>query len=252
MSFYNNGVTGHRGDPQHFPQNTLAGFSAAIKMNCDWVETDIHVTKDGHVVISHDPTTRSEGDMCMKISESTLQDLRRINMANRFNMNHDDRPAVVEKMPTLQEVLELFKSQDKVRLSLQPKAPGAVQAAAKVIRDMKYPAEMLGFNDGNLQYMIESKQEFPGATIFYDRLKIDNLEEDIAISKQYKFTNLVINENHLTKEAVDRIASNGIIPGVWTPSNPQTLDHFIDMGVKRFYTDYPAVLMEKLRKKNLF
>lgn len=247
MNFLENGVTGHRGDPQHFPQNTLTGFSAAIAMNCDWVETDIHLTGDGHVVISHDADTRSEGDLCRVIHDTPLQELRKINMAQRFNMNHDDRPELFEKMPTLEEVIELFRSQSKVRLSLQPKAPGVVQAAAKIIKDMKYPAEMLGFNDANLAYMIEAKQFFPESTIFYDRLKADTLEDDIAVSHQYGFSNIVVNEKYLTQAAVDRMFDAGITPGVWTVANPEEMDRFIAMNVKRFYTDYPAVLMNKLK-----
>lgn len=244
--FIENGVTGHRGDPQHYPQNTLAGFSAAIAMQCDWVETDIHLTSDGHVVISHDADTRSEGNICRVIRDTPLQELRQINMAQRFNMNHDDRPELFEKMPTLQEVIELFRSQDKVRLSLQPKAAGVVAEAAKIIKDMKYPQEMLGFNDANLSYMIESKETFPGAAIFYDRLKIDTLDEDIAVSRKYGFSSIVVNEKYLTSEAVGRIFEAGITPGVWTLANPEEMDRFIAMNVKRFYTDYPAVLMRKL------
>ena len=247
MSFLYNGVTGHRGDPQHFPQNTLSGFAAAIKMQCDWVETDLRITADNSVVISHDGNTRAEADRCLTIRESTFQQLRQLNMAARFNMDHDDRPALTEKMPALPEVLELFRTQEQVRLSLQPKDPETVAAAIKIIRDMNFPVEMLGFNDGNLDYMIALKTAFPAATIFYDRVKTDTLAADIAVSHQYNFEYLVINENHLTAEAVEKITGAGLLPGVWNISNPGEMDRFIAMGVKRFYTDYPAVLMKKLQ-----
>ncbi len=246
MNFSENGITGHRGDPQHFPQNTLSGFAAAIRMGCDWVETDIHVTRDGHVVISHDDNTRAEADHWRIIRESTLQELRELNMAAHFNMIHEDHPAMTEKMPTLPEVFELFRNQDRVRLSLQPKAPESVDAAIRVIRDMGFPEEMLGFNDGNLNWMIRLKQAFPGAAVFYDRMTVEHLEEDIALSLENKFHSLVVNENYLTAEAVQRIAAAGLVPGVWTINNPGEMDHFIAMGVKRFYTDFPAVLMKKL------
>lgn len=246
MNFIENGVTGHRGDPQHFPQNTLSGFAAAIRMGCDWVETDIHVTCDGHVVISHDDNTRAEADHWRIIRESSLHELRELNMAAHFNMIHDDRPSMTEKMPTLPEVLELFRNQACVRLSLQPKAPEAVEAAIRIIRDMAFPEEMLGFNDGNLDYMIRLKQAFPGAAVFYDRLTVDRLEEDIAVSLKHKFHSLVVNENYLTAEAVQRITDAGLVPGVWNINNPGEMDRFIAMGVKRFYTDFPAVLMKKL------
>lgn len=246
MSFYENGVTGHRGDPQHFPQNTLIGFESAIKLGCDWVETDIHLTRDGRVVISHDPHTRTEADQMRIIRETDFSDLRKLNMATRFNIEHDDKPGIFAVMPSLEETLELFKSQDKVRLSLQPKAPGALEIAAKVIHSMNFPEEMLGFNDGTLQYMCDAKKLFPGSTIFYDILNIDTLEEKIAVSQKFGFKYIVANENFLDQASVNRILDSGLIPGVWNINNPGETDRFLAMGVKRFYTDYPAVLMKKI------
>ena len=57
MDFLSNGVTGHRGDPQHHPENTIESFAAAIELGCDWVETDLRRTRDGRVVLSHDDHT---------------------------------------------------------------------------------------------------------------------------------------------------------------------------------------------------
>ena len=247
MSYLENGVTGHRGNPQKFPQNTIESFESAIALQCDWVETDIHLTRDGRVVISHDADTRGQADKCCIICETELAQLRKLNMATFFNLTHEEKAPVFAAMPTLEEVLDLFRSQDKVRLSLQPKAPGVIQAAAKIIRQMNIPQEMIGFNDGCLEYMISAKQEFPDATIFYDRLKCDALSEDIAISHKYNFTNLVYNERYLTKAAVEQIADSGLIPGVWTVCNPGEMDRFIEMNVQRFYTDFPALLMEKIK-----
>lgn len=249
MCKLHNGVTGHRGDPQHFPQNTIAGFESAIKMNCDWVETDIHLTRDGKVVISHDPFTLLEGDRQCIISQCDLSELRKVNMAARFNMLHDDREPIFAAMPTLEETLELFRSQDKVKLSLQPKAPGVIPIAAKIIRQMKFPTEMLGFNDGNLDYMLLAQNEFPEAEIFYDRSTIDKLDEDIAIAQKFGFRNLVVNEFHLTAGAAARILEANLIPGVWNINNPGEMDRFIAMGVQRFYTDFPAVLIKKLQSR---
>ena len=246
MNFCENGVTGHRGNPQDFPQNTLVSFESAISLGCDWVETDIRLTGDGHVVLSHDGDTRSEADKFCVIGETPLGELRRLNMAARFNMSHTERTPLFASMPTLEEALELFRSQDKVRLSLQPKVPGALEAAEKIIRQMKFPEEMLGFNDGNLQYMIAARKAFPGAEIFYDRLKCDELANDIKTARKHRFENLVYNECFLNFEAVTKVLEAGLTPGVWTVCNPGEMDRFIAMNVKRFYTDFPAELLKKL------
>nr|XP_018260788.1 glycerophosphoryl diester phosphodiesterase [Kwoniella dejecticola CBS 10117]OBR82946.1 glycerophosphoryl diester phosphodiesterase [Kwoniella dejecticola CBS 10117] len=47
---------GHRGASAHLPENTLASFRAAIKEGCDGIESDVHATSDGVVLMFHDPT----------------------------------------------------------------------------------------------------------------------------------------------------------------------------------------------------
>jgi len=49
-------VVAHRGDSAHFPENTLPAFESACRMGVDVIETDVHLSRDGHLVIWHDPT----------------------------------------------------------------------------------------------------------------------------------------------------------------------------------------------------
>lgn len=46
----------HRGEPDHWPENSLAGFRAALAAGAHYLETDIQLTADAVPVLSHDPT----------------------------------------------------------------------------------------------------------------------------------------------------------------------------------------------------
>jgi len=46
----------HRGEPDSWPENSLAGFRAALAAGARWLETDVQLTADGVAVLSHDPT----------------------------------------------------------------------------------------------------------------------------------------------------------------------------------------------------
>lgn len=48
-------LLGHRGSPQQYPENSLAGFQAALEAGLDGVELDVRRLKDGHLVVCHDP-----------------------------------------------------------------------------------------------------------------------------------------------------------------------------------------------------
>jgi len=47
-------VVGHRGAPSRAPENTMASFEAALAMGVDAIELDVHLSRDGHLVVIHD------------------------------------------------------------------------------------------------------------------------------------------------------------------------------------------------------
>ena len=47
-------VAAHRGDSDHFPENTMAAFHAALTAGVDMIETDVRMTCDGVLVLMHD------------------------------------------------------------------------------------------------------------------------------------------------------------------------------------------------------
>ena len=46
----------HRGEPESFPENSLAGYEAVLQAGATWIETDVQITADGVAVLSHDPS----------------------------------------------------------------------------------------------------------------------------------------------------------------------------------------------------
>ena len=47
-------LAAHRGDKKRYPENTLPAFEAALRFGVDMIETDVHMTRDGHLIIMHD------------------------------------------------------------------------------------------------------------------------------------------------------------------------------------------------------
>ena len=56
-------VLAHRGDMGHFPEHTIGSYSSAHSAGVDFVELDIQITKDGHLVTNHDPTLKETTDI---------------------------------------------------------------------------------------------------------------------------------------------------------------------------------------------
>jgi glycerophosphoryl diester phosphodiesterase len=109
---------GHRGAPQEFPENTLAGFLRAVDRGANAVELDVHRTRDGAVVIHHDPELRRLDGSVTPITGLTLDEVRGWPMPDAI------------RIPTLGEVMETLGASAVVYVEL--KGQGVGEAAVEV------------------------------------------------------------------------------------------------------------------------
>ena len=110
----------HRGANKIAPENTIKAFQKAIDLKADYVEFDIHMSKDGKIVIMHDENTaRTTGHKGI-IREMTLAELKKLDCGEG------------EKIPTLDELIEIAKG--KISLQLEIKAPGTAKKIVDILR----------------------------------------------------------------------------------------------------------------------
>ena len=103
-------VIAHRGVSRNAPENSLQAIKNSIEIGVDMVEIDIRETKDGQLILMHDPsinrTTNGKGN----VKDWTLEGLKTLNLLDNFGF-------VTEyKIPTLEEALLLSK--DKILINL--------------------------------------------------------------------------------------------------------------------------------------
>lgn len=96
-------IWGHRGASAYAPENTLASFQQAIQLGVDGVELDVQRTADGHIVAIHDESVNRTSNGFGRVVDMTLDELRHLDFAHGFAGRRN------VKIPTLQEVLELFR-----------------------------------------------------------------------------------------------------------------------------------------------
>jgi glycerophosphoryl diester phosphodiesterase len=241
--FLENGVTAHRGSSIEYPENTIAAIRHAIELQVDWVEVDILQTKDGQLVILHDSTTGRTGDRDLKVADSTYEELLAVDVAagHRRKRGLSLEACPVARIPLLSEVLPLFTTQGRTRLSLQPK-DDCTAAAIALVRKMG-AVEWVGFNDGNLTKMSLVKELEPGIPVFWDRPAACDLAADLRIAREKGFEALVIEQRGITEKSVRQCREAGFQVGAWTVNDPETMQRFLAWGVDRLYTDDPRALL---------
>src|ERR1700674_5275025 len=77
-------VIAHRGASGDYPENTLPAFAAARDLGTPYIELDVHMTRDGHVVVAHDDNLKRVSATDAVIPKMTLAELSRVDAAYNF------------------------------------------------------------------------------------------------------------------------------------------------------------------------
>ena len=106
----------HRGYSAKYPENTMISFRSAVKYPVDGIELDVHMTKDGHIVVIHDEkvnrTTNGKG----YVKDMTLEEIKELDAGSKFNPLFKG-----EKIPLLEEVMQLIEGTN-LKLNIELKS----------------------------------------------------------------------------------------------------------------------------------
>lgn len=94
-------IFAHRGASKYAPENTMAAFHLAHKMNADGIELDVQLTKDGIPVVIHDESVNRTTNGKGLIKNLTLAELKELDAGSCFS-----KKFLGESIPTLEEVLK--------------------------------------------------------------------------------------------------------------------------------------------------
>ncbi len=108
-------VTAHRGASRFFPENTMAAFQGAVDAGADWIELDIHESKDKQIFVMHDRSFKRTTGVKAFAWELTYDEIARLDAGSFFNRNYEG-----ERIPLLSEAIE-FARENNIRLNIELK-----------------------------------------------------------------------------------------------------------------------------------
>lgn len=89
-------IIGHRGAKGIAPENSLSGFTKAIELGIDGVELDVHLTKDGKLIVIHDMDLKRLTGLRIPIKQFTFKDLEKHDISKFFAKTQEK---IMEKLP---------------------------------------------------------------------------------------------------------------------------------------------------------
>ncbi|MCW7941564.1 glycerophosphodiester phosphodiesterase [Streptomyces hygroscopicus] len=213
---------GHRGVMGVEPENTLRSFIAAERAGLDLIELDLHLSKDGALVIMHDADVDRTTDGTGPIAEKTLAELRALDAGGG------------ERVPVFEEVLDAVKAP----LQAEIKDVAAARALAEVMhrRDLVGRVEVLSFHD---EAIAEISRLLPGVrtALVASRYGTDVVERAVEAGAG----TLCLNIRRLTLEIVEHAREADLRIIGWVVNTQDHLRLVRALQLDGATTDYPEI-----------
>ncbi|MGW2962602.1 glycerophosphodiester phosphodiesterase [Streptomyces sp. NPDC001220] len=213
---------GHRGVMGVEPENTLRSFVAAQQAGLDLIELDLHLSKDGALVVMHDAEVDRTTDGTGPIAEKTLEELRTLDAGRG------------ERVPVFEEVL------DAVRAPLQAeiKDVAAARALAELMqrRDLVSRVEVSSFHD---EAVAEIGRLVPGVrtALIASRYGPDVVQR----AREAGAATLCLNIRRLTLEVVEHARKADLRVIGWVVNTQDDLRLVRALQLDGATTDYPEI-----------
>ena len=240
-------VIGHRGASGYAPETTIASFRMALQMGVDFVEADVHRSRDGVLVAFHDADVRRTTNGTGYISDLTLAELKALDAGSWFNDAFPEkaRPEYAGlRVPALQEVIDIVKEND-AGLFIEIKDPDRYQPDLEATllslihkNRMEDRVRILSFSAQSLRKIKELEASMP--TVF---LVARPGRNPVEASLEIPADELGILHTQATAGLVLEAHRCGLRISVWTVDRPEDMKRMIDLGVDRITTNYPDRLI---------
>ncbi|MCM2392336.1 glycerophosphodiester phosphodiesterase [Streptomyces albipurpureus] len=213
---------GHRGVMGVEPENTLRSFIRAERSGMDAIELDLHLSKDGALVVMHDADVDRTTDGSGAIVEKTLAELRELDAGHG------------ERVPTFEEVLDAVQAP----LQAEIKDVAAARSLAEVIRqrDLLDRITVSSFHD---EAVAEIAALVPGVrtVLIASRWDTDIVDRASAVGAG----TLALNIRRLTLETVERAHEEAIAVIGWVVNTQEHLRLVRALELDGATTDFPEI-----------
>ena len=272
-------IQGHRGCRGLYPENTIKGFLKAIEIGVTTLEMDVVISKDGQVLLSHEPFLSPE--ICydsigaeipdsMAIAHNLYQmdyeDIIKCDCGSKPHDRFPDQINMVAHKPLLKDVIKEVEAYIKehnlnpVAYNIEtkctpegddiyhPRPAEFVELLMGVVKECAIESRVIiqSFDPRSLQYVIEKYPTVEIALLIEEDPDFEkNIEAFGSIPNIYSPNFFLVN-----KELMEFAKENGMKVIPWTANDRTSMGELLSLGVDGIITDYPDRLVDVLRIRN--
>jgi glycerophosphoryl diester phosphodiesterase len=248
----------HRGGGGEAPENTLPAFEAAVTLGYRYLETDVHLTRDGVLLAFHDSSLERLTDRAGRIGELSLAEVREADAGYGFSPDGGHSfpfRGIGVLVPTLEELLTRW---DDVFVNIDAKADNTVAPLIALVQRLSaFNRVCIGsFSDRRVARIralaggrICSSMGQVASVLAYAASRTGRMPRFHADCLQVP--------QHWGRLRIDRRFVNaahraGLPVHVWTVDDQAEMESLLDLGVDGIMTDRPRLLKQVLEARGLW
>lgn len=238
-------IIAHRGANRDAPQNTMPAFSKACELCADGVETDVHMTKDGHIVLCHNYTVDKTSDGKGKIADHLLSQLLDLDFGSYFFSEFKN-----VRIPTIDDFMIYLKNKPIKVINIEIKSDRDKSKNREIARKTIEAAKKYDLFDRLLissfdgKALIDSKDidgECKTALLYprFTNLYFDWVTPPLQYAHRIKADAVHPMARFVDRQLIRNAHKLGLLVNVWTVNSMLQAAELIKMGADGIITDCP-------------
>jgi glycerophosphoryl diester phosphodiesterase len=233
----------HRGASSYAPENTFAAFDLAIEMGARHLELDVHVSRDGHLVVIHDDAVDRTTDGSGPVTSHSLAALTALDAGSWFDPRFKG-----ERIPTLGAILERYKGQAHLHVEIKGHSADLAHRTVDLIRSRGMAAEVTitSFQKAKLEETRAYAPELPTGWLIGEAS-----DAIVAQARAMGLTQLCPRAGAVTPELVSRLHAEGFVVRAWGVATEELMRQVVTAGVDGMTVNFPDKLLGYLATARL-
>ena len=250
-------VFAHRGGSALAPENTIVAFDEGLSRGSDGLELDVHLSRDGRVVVHHDRTLERTTDATGRVADHAADELARVDAGYSFgpDQGYPFRGRGIG-VPTLAEVLARYRGA-QIIIELKMNVPELARATLDVVRSAG-ALDRVCLGSSGSRVLREVRRLEPAVATSAAREEVRwalyrswcrwPLASDARVGYQgYQVPEWAGRTRVVSRRFVDMAHRAGLGVQVWTVDAESDARRLLEWGVDGLITDRPDVIVPLVR-----
>lgn len=253
-------IIAHRGASAYAPEHSLLSYGLAVQMKADYIELDVHMTKDGELVSMHDPFVHLPHGR-KTIAEVDFQELKKVQRESDYDGKLPvSLPEGIDplRIVSTEEIFSYFQDDVNYYIELKTPAsyPGIEEALLGQLRefglladeDAELPKVILqSFNNASLKKIHEQEPAIPLIQLYSMKNETMLTKKRLETVAEYA-SGIGVDKTVVTEELVELAHDEDLHIHPFTVNEEKEIRRMIEIGADGIFTDVPDVAVKVLEE----